>query len=278
MDNMQELLGRICSLEEMIEGTYLNIVDAEIEGNDLNYNYYCKNLLNLLKLEEQLIEYAVKSEFILALKQKISQVKTLEPHHFALGHITNSYFWRLIDITDRFGQDEGLEYVSYLVYDVNKITLRILEELIHNPAYQDIQEDLIRYKYNIFYLNRDNETDFIYGEGNKNVELKSKEYRNLHLPSYSYLDLGVLVFFSQQDIDVVYGSSIENNHDKMKVISYVIDFLARLTLCSEENLDFVFSDVLALMNSETVDEEVKELFLDLLQIYEKVKDNLVWSK
>ena len=71
-----------------------------------------------------------------------------------------------------------------------------------------MQEDLIRYKYNIFYLNRDNETDFVYGEKDKKVELRSKEYRNLNLPSYSYLDLGVLVFFSEQDIDIVYGSSI----------------------------------------------------------------------
>ena len=275
---MEELLGRICSLEEMIEETYLKIVDAEMKQDSFRYEHSFKRLYDFLVLEEQLIELVFKNGFIPALKQKVSQVNTLEPHHFALGHITNSYFLRLIDITDRYGQDEGLEYIFTLKYDVNQITLRILEELIHNSAYQDIQEDLIRYKYNIFYLNRDNETDFVYGEKDKKVELRSKEYRNLNLPSYSYLDLGVLVFFSEQDIDIVYGSSIENNQDKIKVISYIIDFLARLTLCSEENLDFVFSDVLSLMNSEIVDIEVKELFLDILQIYEKVKDNLVWSK
>ena len=275
---MKELLGRICSIEEMIEENYLKIFDAEVKQDLSSYDYYFQNLQNLLVMEENLICSISSYGYIPILKELIKEVKSVEANYFALGHLTNSYFLRLIDITDRYEQDYGLEYIYCLKYDMNKIILCILNGLIDHPYFEDIREDLILYKYNLIFLNRDSEADFIYGQEDKSVELKSKEYRSIDFPSSTYLDLGFLVFFSEQNINRIYGSSIENSWDKMKIVSYVLDILARLTLCSIDNLELIYGEVDALMHSEVINEEVKELFLNLLRIYESVKDNLVWHK
>ena len=64
----------------------------------------------------------------------------------------------------------------------------------------------------------------------------------------------------------------------MKVIGFILDFLARLTLCREESLAFIIDDINDLFISEMISEEIKWLFQDLLSIYENIKDTLVWRR
>ncbi len=275
---MEELFNKLCLVEEKIEENYLFLVETEFNHRNDDYGYYLKNLKELLLLEEELIQMIINRGYINELQEKISSVKQFASTNFALGHITNSYFFRLINLVDRINMDLGTEYVFALKYDINKIILRILEELIDNPAYEDIREDLIYYKFNLIYLNYDSESDFVYGETNKQVELKSDDYRKQNFSSSMYLDLGFLVLFSKQDLDQLYVSSIDNKHDQVKVISYILDFLARLTLCRDDALAFVIDDVQNLMISDELDLEVKEIVISLLQVFEEIKDSLVWKK
>ena len=278
MGVMEDIFNRFWDLEDKIEWFYLQLAEYEIREHKEDYDYNFKGLMSLLVLEEQLLEEIVKKRYLDVLKKELKGIAKIRSNPLVLGHLSNSYYFRIIDILERYDEDQGIEYIRALKYDINKIKLRILKDLIDNDSYSDIRRDLINYKYNLLYLNYDNEADFVYGDKEQEVELKSDSFRGSDFPSYQYLDIGFLIYFSKEDIDNIFISSINSPHDKVKVIGFILDFLARLTLCREESLAFILDDINDLFISEMVSEEIKWLFQDLLSIYENIKDTLVWRR
>ncbi len=279
---LKSYLLNLKEIEEQIEEVYLKL--SELETRDLqltnDYEYYFQELINLMGREKQILvnmgsEYSNSEIKKVVLKNKYSKKELL----ISLGYLTDAYNYRILHMLDDMSGDDYLDYASVLRTDISNIILKFLDYLINNPYYKDIKQSLVLYKYNLIFMNAQVEDDFIMGNLNSSLSLKTDSYRTGDLPAYSYIDKSILVL---ESIDDMYSITEENelgSSDAVaRVLIYIINIFARLTLCEVDTLSLIYDDVMSIMESDMTSIEVKKLFSDMSLVLENIKNQIAWAR
>src|SRR5699024_3020130 len=136
----------------------------------------------------------------------------------------------------------------------------------NNPYYEEVRDDLIRYKYDIIFLDYHIESDYL-SQGHISGELTSEVLKK-ELISSRYIDQVLLVDKIEEEITYLKNiSDIESSKNRVLAIILAIESLARLALCDEVTLSFVIEDFKFMLDSDELDVAVKELVLDMAQIF-----------
>lgn len=159
-----------------------------------------------------------------------------------MGCYKNAYLFRLNSLFDTLSGDDTIEYVDALNYDIHSIILKCLENIIDNEYYQEIRADLLRFKYDIIFLDYNVESDFLLENDRENVILNSRNFKK-ELPSSKYVDQAILIHESLEDIRYLRALSIgfNENYYSLSVI-YILHILSRIAMCDDELLVYIMDD------------------------------------
>ncbi len=281
---LKNYLAKLYEIEEQIEAYYINM--AELESLDsldtLEYNNNLIVLKNLIEKEKEILIILNNNFPINIIQKEINKTKQASnPLPISLGHLTQSYHFRLLNILDDINEDDLILYASILKNDINKILLAFLNNLIGNPAYKNIAEDLIFFKYNLIYMDYYLEDKFLKQIPSSEISLEINNYRTEYLPSYKYVDKTILVLESYNYIN--YLQAIPNdiditpNKETMIIIS-IIELLARFILCNQETLDLIYPDFKALHESELTNEFIITSINDIENILKDLKEHIGWTR
>ena len=156
--------------------------------------------------------------------------------------------------------------------------LNFLNELINNPYYASIRNELILYRYNLIYMDPYLENDFLYDMLSTNISLEADKYRTEELPSHIFVDKSILVLESLDFIEYIRSHDDLNNSSNTYalIVISVINILSRLVLCDEETLNLIYDDLVALLDAEEISIETKNLITSLQTILKNM--HFGWSR
>ena len=279
---LKNYLQSLNMVEVNIEECYLKLSELEIRGfdNSLDYEYYLKQISDLINKEKQILvnmisEYTVNDIKKMVLKYKVS-MKELP---ISLGYLTDAYNYRILYMLEELSGDEYLDYAGVLRTDISHIILKFLDYLINNHYYKDLRDTLILYKYNLIFMNSDLESDFLLNNLDNSLNLKADNYRTEDMPAYKYIDKSILVLDSLDYIaNIIEENELGSDNSIARMIIYIINIYARLTLCEADTLTLIYDDVLSILDSEETTLEVKKLFNQMSTILDEIKNEIVWAR
>ena len=279
---LRNYLQNLDNIEENIEENYLSLAELENRGfnNTLDYEYYFKEITDLLNKEKQILvnmisEYSIEDIKKLVLKYKISK-KELP---ISLGYLTDAYNYRILYLLEEMSGDDYLDYVEVLRTDISHIILKFLDNLINNPYYNNLKETLILYKYNLIFMHSELESDFIMNNLPQSLNLKADNYRTENMPAYKYIDKSILVLESLDYLaEIIAENDLLSTNSIARMIIYIINIYARLTLCEADTLSLIYDEVVSLIESEETTPEVKKIFNEMSIILENIKNEISWAR
>lgn len=264
---MQQLL----ELEEKIEDVYLQLMTLDIDGFEasLNYQILKEELRRLVQLEVQLL---IRKDFsCLDLRKVLKEFQVKPTLPVRLGCYEHAYSFRLDALLDTISGDATIEYADALNYDIHRIILKCLETVINNDYYQNIRGDLLRFKYDLIFLDYGIESDFLLDNDKESIILRSRTLKE-DLPSSKYVDQTILVSEFLEDIRYLRVLSQEFSEDYLALaIIYVLRILARVAMCDDEILAYVMNDFNLLLEDEELNIEVKNVIVEMLEIFKQLQ-------
>ncbi len=267
---LEKGINLLLEIENLITTNYLALYMGESlnKVNSLEYETCFQELIELTKKETKIISSLVNLYSVNSLKQELLNRKVSKREiPLSLGHLTDAEVFRLLHIIDNISGDELLEYASTLKTDIDNLLLAFLEELINNPYYADIRNNLILYRYNLIYMNMELENSFFNDMLSTEVSLEASKYRTAEVPSYIFVDKTILVLESLDYIDYIKSHDGEENPNSQSlIIISIINILTRLTLCEEETLSLIYDDLTDLLTSEDLTFTTKKLINDMQDI------------
>jgi len=276
---MNEQYLELCGIEEYIEKNFIALAELEINGiNDVDYHYYYSGLVSLVESEKALVgTLGINARDVLNLLNDANPYKK-EPI-IGLGHVSEFYYFRLINIFKSMVESDLAFYAETVQYDINNLLLRFLSKMIDNEYFQNIREELIYFKYNIIFLNIDSEYDFLTGEESKPLE--TKKYRTEDFSDYTYVDDSLLGFQSMQALSYLYSieDDFKNNSDSYaKVVLCILNILVRLILCEDQLVNKIYPEFIYLIGEDNPSENLRETMKEMLDILNEIKNDISWSR
>ena len=272
-----EVYTKLLSLEKEIEELYLYLVTLEISEQKHSHPYrlVMERINNLTKQESSLLIDAQGDDHI----QEVMNHYSLRELPINLGHHTQVSEMRLHYLLQSVSGDVGMEYAYALKYDINRILLKFLECMIDNPYYEDIRNKLIYFKYDIIFLDYNVENDFLLENDYTRVSLDSRAYQE-NLPSHKYIDQAILIWESEEAMKQVMVASNVNGQTSsyIFVVIQAMQILARMALCTEEQLNYVMDDFHYLMESESIHSKTKEIIMELFEIFKEIQTSFYFSR
>ena len=271
-----DILTDLIVLEKVIEEHFLYLVYLERnhENNSFEYVSMIEKIRSLLKQEQHLLEQA--SDY-LVLRDFLQPYLAKPLRLINLSYNNHTFLYRLNYLLESFCCDEGVEYASFLTYDIHKIILKFLEQLINNPYYRDVRDDLIRYKYDIIFLDYHIESDYM--SQDKISEELNSEFLKKDLISSKYIDQVLLIDQIREEMVCLKNiTDINNSKDHVFVIILAIAVLARLALCDEKMLAFIIDDFNNMLVCDELDIEVKDIVLEMIDLFKQIRNCFYFSR
>lgn len=273
-----DILVNLLNVEERIEELYLLLVHLEINGqiDTEYYNQVVKEIFDLTKKEKELlIQKGIVYE---DLRREVKKQVISSYLPIYLGFHTHASSFRLYNMLESISGDPGIEYADALNYDIYRILFKFLEYIVDNPYYEDIRDDLIYFKYDIIFRNYNIESDFILKNDMTSISLDSRNLKE-DLPSSKYIDQAILVLEIEEAVKQILSVSDTNSFNAHTLIVIkIMQILARMALCTEDELAFVIDDVHYLLESEEVDLKIKETFLEMTDIFKQIQNSFYFSR
>ena len=240
-----------------------------------------QEIIRLIEKEKQILLKINENYSLSAFKAEITKYKASKKEiPLTLGHLIDAEVYRLYHIIDTLTGDDLLDYASTLKTDINRLILDFLDNLISNPYYQDIRNDLILYRYNLIYLDPYLESDFLNDMLSTDVSLEASKYRTPDLPSYIFVDKSLLVLESLDFIEYIrsHDEQKENSNTYALIVIAIINILSRLVLCDEQTLDLIYDDLTYLTEDGEISLETKNLINDMQTILKSLQNHIAWSR
>lgn len=281
-----EIMIILCKLEEQLEYKYLSLALLEQKGEIESSEYYqcLQDIERLINEEKKVFSSFSNQDELLNFKKQIKEFNHVkQPLPISLGHLTDAYYFRILNKIDTILGDDTLYYEQILRNDINRIILQFINFMINNPYYEDIRADLIAWKYDVVFMNDFSEDDFLDGSLSDEVKLDSKSYHTDDFPGHIYVDKCILVLESINNlafISMAPEDFRDNNDNYVTLIIGIVNVLACLSLCDQDLLGLLeddFNDILAEETDETPI-EVKELIREMMQILEIIKSKFRWAR
>lgn len=271
-------LNRLISVGEKIEMGFIALAKLETNGLSTSFEYEetIKVINDCVNQEKYLLD-SLSSEEILNFRKEILKHCNSRELSLALGYLTNSCYYRLLNIINSMLDSESYDYAIYLRYDLNQIIFSFLDYLINNPIYEEIRDELIFYKYNLIFMNRLSEDDFLQTRNIATINIESKSFKVDCNPDLIFVDKSILILEGREHVDTLekYGDNLgENNNYFALVMISILELIARLVLSEEEILHYIQNDFQYLMEAECVSLDVKNLIQEMLNILEQLKDRI----
>jgi len=279
----EELFEELMVLEEQIEGAYISMAHIEAGiSEDNDYVYWMQLLYRSVNEEKSLIQAIVTSGYLQNLEKTVKvNTENSDEFNITLGSHSMAIYYRLKYLLEILAGDDTLDYVYALRYDRNKIVLSMLDELMKNPEYDHIKTNLIMFKYNIYYLNMENENNFI-NEIGQDMILSSNKYRTSANPATKYIDQGVLLYPSVEGMDYVIsvsGTDFKgNNLELTTVIIKLLNIIASVILCEEENVHGIYRDLMNIVEFDDYNMDLKNIVVELFEILKNIQREIAWSR
>lgn len=276
-NKIQELLKQ----EAFIAQYYKNLANLEIAGlnTSLEYEYYFQQLSRELKTESLYFQKII-DENQAELQEEIDKDSEVLQYPYIPAKKTFSLGLRLKNTFDGILGDEVLEYAGVLQTDIYQIVLQIIESLLQYPKYQAIQEGLIWYKFKIIHSNYNIENDFI-SKGFQSTVLMANQFRTNSFPGTFFLDKALLVYDIEKDLSFLYeisGDSIDDTNQFLLVVIHLLNIFARFMLIDEKLIKDVYYQLQAILESDVIPQNLKEIMYDMLDILDRIKNKISWSK
>ena len=271
-----DILTDLIVLEKVKEEHFLYLVYLERNHEDNSFEYVSmiEKIKDLLKQEQHLLEQA--SDY-LSLREFLQPYLAKPLGLINLGYNHHTFLYRLNYLLESFCCDEGVEYAALLTYDIHKIILKFLEQLINNPYYGDVRDDLILYKYDIIFLDYHIESDYM-SQDRISGELNSESLKK-DLISSKYIDQVLLIDKLREEMAYLKNvTDINNSKRHVFVIILAIQILARFALCNEDLLSFVIDDFNKMLDSDDLDIPVKEVVFEMIDLFKQIKNCFYFTR
>lgn len=271
-------LTKLKIIEEDIEKLYLYLIHLEISGQRQSDDYrIIMQKIDGLTKEESSLLINIQDNYV-DIKRKIQSDIS---HNFPiyLGFSTQASTLRLQNLFDSICGDPGIEYADALNYDIHRILLKFLECMIDNPYYEEIRRDLIYFKYDIIFLDYKLESDFLLENDLTRIPLEARLLQD-DLPSHKYIEQSILVWEIEEAIKQIecINNVSERASSHVLVIIKMMQIFARMALCSEKQLNYVMDDVHYLMENTEVDSQIKEIMIEVAEIFEQIQSSFYFSR
>ena len=281
--NLAKYTDLLMEIENKITENYLALYSGEVIGKigELEYEMCFQEIIRLIEKEKQILLKINENYSLSAFKAEITKYKASKKEiPLTLGHLIDAEVYRLYHIIDTLTGDDLLDYASTLKTDINRLILDFLDNLINNPYYQDIRNDLILYRYNLIYLDPYLESDFLNDMLSTDVSLEASKYRTPDLPSYIFVDKSLLVLESLDFIEYIrsHDEQKENSNTYALIVIAIINILSRLVLCDEQTLDLIYDDLAYLTEDDEISLETKNLINDMQTILKSLQNHIAWSR
>lgn len=273
-----DILTKLLILEQNLEKLYIALAYLEISG-EINSDVYKLNMqkINELTKQEGVLLASLNDSYNNAKMNVEALLKKM--FDINLGYNDEAYLIRVNKLLESICGDSGIEYADALYYDIHKIILTFLDYMIDKPYYEDIRQDLIFYKYDIIFLDYNIESDFLIQLEENKVSLNSKRLRN-SLPCSKYIEKAILVtdiLEYLKQIELAFDLN-EKNSSYVLVVMRILQIFARISLCDEELLKYVMDDINNLLENDDVNETVKEIIIQVLEMFRQIKDNFYFTR
>ena len=271
-------------IEEKVEECYIRLAELEIDGklDSLEYNECFGIIVQLTNKEKEVLKN-LHGKDLEDLKKFVKRKNPFKPSStpIMLGHLSQVYYLRILDMLDSISGDDYLDYAGILYYDINQLLIAFLNILISNDYYSSIREDLIYYKYHLIFVQADSESDFIMNRYDDTIRFKANNYRTSDMPAYPYIDKAVLAFegeeYIQKIMEIPENFLFSSNYYSNAVID-IINVLARLTLCDRDTLSYLEEGFNGLLEEDVISQELKNLIYELLAILDSLKSKIGWAR
>ena len=272
-----DVLYQLYQIEEQIEALYIELIHLSMHDiwDGEQYEYYVQTIKNLTTKERDLLaDQAVNYSFLKGELQKVM----ISELPINLEHQNNAFLIRLDSRLDAIYGDPGIEYANALYYDIHKVTSTLLLFLIHNDYYEDIKEDLIRYYYDLIFLDDDMERDFYLHIESSKIELSSRIYQEDY-PSFKYINQAIVLGEASCNIQNIYylDDQLSLNQQVLLII-FILEVYARLALSEGETQEFLLEDVQALLGDEGVSPFVKDKLVEVGEVFRQVQNYFYFSR
>lgn len=205
-------LNRLISVEEKIEMGFIALAKLEACGLSASFEYEetIKVINDCVNQEKHLLG-SLSSEEILNFRKEILKHCNNRGLSLALGYLTNSCYYRLLNIINSMLGSESYDYAMYLRYDLNQIIFLFLDYLINNDAYEEIRDELILYKYNLIFMNHLSEEDFLQTRNIDIINIESKNFKTDCNPDLIFVDKSLLILEGREHVDTLekYGDNFK---------------------------------------------------------------------
>lgn len=273
----------LCKLEEKIESCYILLAKEELNGkyDSMEYNFYFKTILEYMNEEKKFFARLDRDELIDIYhkleKNMVNQTSSIK----LLGYSKNVYYERIFDILSSLLGDDMFIYAHTLYYDIHQIIFLFLNSLIHNELYNDVREYLIFYKYHLVFTNSSTEYNFFVTNDVDSLQLEAPSYRTSEFLSYRFVDQSILVLEGNQYLTniISYPNDFQDDLSSYaSVLIQILNILARLTLCDESTLPLIYYELMALLENEFTNENIKNLIREQLFLLESLKEKIMGSR
>lgn len=280
--SIDEIITNLCKLEEKIETIFLRLALLEQYGEIESSEYYelLKESQSLVDKETKLLSLLKHENGLLELRKRINKFYPYKkPRRISLGHLNDAYYLRLMNKINTILGEDSLYYEQVLRHDLNSIIMEFINLMLNNPYYEDIKEDLTRWKYDLIFLNDFSEDDMF--ENSSTPRLDARSYHTEDFFSYIYVDKCVLGMECIDDLAFITNANGDFRSDDgsyTTLIIAIVNALARLTLCDNDLLEDLNADFDNILESDTTPIEVKELIIEMLKILENIKGRISGSR
>ena len=272
------ILTKLKEVEEKVEKLYLYLVQLEISGQKQSkeYRQVMQKIDGLTKVESSLL--IDTKDYYDDMKKEI-QLDCFSRFPIHLGFSTDASTLRLYYLFESICGDAGIEYANALNYDIHRVLLKFLEQMIDNPYYEEIRRDLIYFKYDIIFLDYNLENDFLLENDLTRISLDARALQD-EVPSHKYIEQAILVWEIEEAIKQIecIGDISENANNHSLVIIKMMQIFARMALCTERELNFVMDDVHYLMENNEIDLQIKTIMMEMAEIFEQIQSSFYFSR
>ncbi len=269
---MERIINDLIETCAIIKDFYINLAYMEAINNDIDYRLYLGPVKEFLNREKRLL-------IELANKNLIEK---------AIGYIKKRKKYIDSDVYDRISNtlyntigEDAIEYADILRFDIAKINLSLINELLNNENNEQVKEKLLSYKYYLYYTNVDLEYNFLNGLEPDIIELECANYRNDYFLGSKYVDIAILAYESRLSIEYLTKCPSDFKRDSdtySKMIIEMFNVLSKITICDEETLNLIYPDFEYLLYSENVSGEIREFALDMLNLLASIKNRIYESR
>lgn len=274
---VMDVLYQVMAIDEKIEDLYIRLINLSINGvwDGADYQYFVAQIKSLVEQERDLL--ADQPIHYHSLKEEL-QKYMIPKLPINLEHHTNSFLIRLDGRLDAIYGDPGIEYANALYYDIHKIISKLLVFMIHNDYYAEIRDDLIRFYYDIIFLDDDMERDFCLQIESQDIELSSQKYQE-DCPSFKYIDRAILFSDAEDDIQNIAALENRNNpSDQALIAIYIMEIYARIALSKGSLQEVLLDDFKSMLEDEVISSEVKNMIMEIGDIFRQVQNQFYFSR